>query len=313
MNIPFAKYSKFYYLLSGILALTAIVLLVRFGLKFGIDFTGGTIWELEFEKRPDNPQIEEKLAKFNLGEKIIQPTEERGVIFKFKEIDENTHQEILSSLGEISKVEEKRFESIGPTIGLELRQKALILIMISLLCMLLYITVAFKGIGRPISSFQYGLISVATLGFDILIPIGLFSYLGNFHNIQVTVPIIAALLTVLGYTMNDKIVVFDRIRENLIRGRGKNFEELVNRSLNEILSRSLTTGSCSIFMLLSIFLFGGITLKYFALALILGILTGTYSSLFLASPLLISWLKWKERKFIHEVVRNTQTGRSQKL
>ena len=296
MNIPFSKYSKIYYLLSLVMIFTALSLLFKFGLNFGIDFTGGTIIELDFEKRPENTVIEDKLSALNLGEIVVQPSNERGAILRLKDIDEETHQQIISKLGEISKVEEKRFESVGPTIGKELRQKSLILILVSLFFMLVFITIAFWGVSRPISSFQYGLISVLTLFFDILIPLGLMAYLGKFRNAQLNIPVVAALLTVLGYTMNDKIVVFDRIRENLLRSQEKTFEELVNRSLNEILSRSLSTGSCTIFVLLAIYLFGGATLKYFALVLVVGILAGTYSSIFLASQLLVTWQKWRARK-----------------
>jgi len=296
MSFPFAKYSKTYYIFSGLLVLASIFGLVRFGLKFGIDFTGGSLLEMNFESRPENSVIQEKLSKLNLGDIVIQPIGDKAVILRTKAIDDNMHKEIITNLSEISKVEEVRFETIGPSIGKELRQKALLLIGVSLLLTLIYITVAFLKISRPLSSFQYGVISIVTLCFDILIPLGVFSVLGKFYNVQFTIPIVAALLTVLGYTMNDKIVVFDRVRENLMKNRGENFYDLVNRSLNEILIRSITTGSCTIFVLLSIFFFGGDTLKYFALALILGILIGTYSSLFVASPLLVSWVGWKNRR-----------------
>jgi len=296
MSFPFAKYSKTYYIFSGLLVLASIFCLVSFSLKFGIDFTGGSLLEMNFESRPENSLIQEKLSKLNLGDIVIQPIGDKAVILRTKAIDDNTHKEIITNLSEISKIEEVRFETIGPSIGKELRQKALLLIGVSLLLTLIYITVAFLKISRPLSSFQYGVISIVTLCFDILIPLGVFSVLGKFYNVQFTIPIVAALLTVLGYTMNDKIVVFDRVRENLMKNRGENFYDLVNRSLNEILVRSITTGSCTIFVLLSIFFFGGDTLKYFALALILGILIGTYSSLFVASPLLVSWVGWKNRR-----------------
>lgn len=295
MSINFLKYSKIYYILSGILVLGVIFCLIRFGLKFGIDFLGGSILEVEFETRPENPKIQEKLNDLNLGEIIIQPAGQNGVIIRMKEIGESTHQEIISRLGQISKIEERRFESIGPTIGKELRQKTTVLIIVSLLALLIYIAIAFKKVSRPISSWQYGIISIVSLAFDVLIPIGLISFLGKFQNVQFNIPIVAALLTILGYTINDKVIVFDRIRENLLKSRGTDFETLVNQSLNQTLIRSLSTGFCTLLVLFFIFFFGGQTLKYFSLTLIVGIVVGTYSSLFLASPFLVSYLNWRKK------------------
>ena len=296
MNIPFLKYKKIYYIFSGLLALTAILLVLIFGLKFGIDFLGGSILEVEFSERPENKIIQEKLKDLNLGEVTIQPTGEKGVILRFGDINEETHQKIISKLKEISEIQEKRFESIGPSIGQELSRKTLILIAVSLLALLIYIAIAFRRVSGPISSWQYGIISIITLFFDILIPIGLLSLLGKFYNIQFNVAIITALLTILGYTINDKVIIFDRIRENLLRDKGMDFESLVDKSLNQTLSRSLSTGFCSLLALFAIFVFGGETLKYFALTLIVGILVGTYSSIFIASSIIVSWFTWRHRR-----------------
>jgi len=286
MFVNFLKYKKIYFTFSVILTLGSIVCLFVFGLNPGIDFTGGSILEVNFEVRPDNLAIQEKIKDLNLGEVIIQPTGEKGVILRFQEVDENTHQEIVSKLNEISRVTERRFESIGPTIGRELRQKTIILIIVSLIALLFYIIIAFRKVSRPVSSWQYGIISIVALFFDVLIPVGVFSILGKFYNTQFSIPIVAALLTILGYTINDKVIVFDRIRENLFKSHQENFEELVNKSLNQVLLRSLSTGTCTLLVLFAIFFLGGETLKYFALILIIGIAVGTYSSLFLATPLL---------------------------
>ena len=291
----FTKYFKFYNIFSGLLLFSAIFLLFAIGLNFSIDFTGGSILEIEFEKRPENPVIQEKLKDLNLGEITIQPTGDRGVILRIKEINEASHQEILSKLGEISNVREQRFENIGPVVGKELRQKTITLIIVSLLSLLIYITIAFSKVSRPISSWQYGVISILTLSFDVLVAIGIFTLLEKFYQVQLSVPIVTALLTILGYTINDKVIVFDRIRENILKGQKKTFEETVNFSLNQTLTRSLSTGTCTLLVLLFIFFFGGETLKYFSLILIVGIVVGTYSSLFLATPLLVVWLKSKKR------------------
>ena len=291
MFVNFLKYKKIYFTFSVILTLGSIVCLFVFGLNPGIDFTGGSILEVNFEVRPDNLAIQEKIKDLNLGEVIIQPTGEKGVILRFQEVDENTHQEIVSKLNEISSVTERRFESIGPTIGRELRQKTIILIIVSLIALLFYIAIAFQKVSRPVSSWQYGIISIIALFFDVLIPVGVFSILGKFYNTQFSIPIVAALLTILGYTINDKVIVFDRIRENLFKSHQENFEELVNKSLNQVLFRSLSTGTCTLLVLFAIFFLGGETLKYFALTLIIGIVVGTYSSIFLATPLLTRFSK----------------------
>jgi len=295
MNIPFLKYKKLYYVFSGALAVGSLVCLLLFGLKFGIDFLGGSILEVDFEQRPENPAIQDKLKDLNLGEIILQPTGEKGVILKLKDINEETHQEILKKLGEISNIQELRFESIGPVIGKELRQKTITLIIISLIALLIYIVISFRKVAFPFSSLQFGVISIVALAFDVLILIGVFASLGNFYNVQFSIPIVTAFLTILGYTINDKVIVFDRVRENILRTRGIDISSLVNRSLNEILFRSLSTGVCTLLVLFFIFFLGGETLKYFALTLIIGIIVGTYSSLFLASPLLVSWPKWRKR------------------
>jgi len=294
MNFPFVKYYKIHYFAVGLLILASIFCLVKFGLNLGIDFLGGTILEAEFGERPENALIQEKLNKLNLGEITIQPTGENGVILRLKSIDESTHQQIISDLNEISKLEEKRFESVGPTIGKELRKKTITLIIVSLIALLIYIAIAFRKLKWPIAGWQYGIVSIITLFIDVLIPFLVLVLLGKFYNVQFTIPTVAALLTILGYTINDKVIIFDRVRENLLTTKSENFVETINQSLNQIIGRSLSTGSCTLLVLLAIILFGGETLKYFALTLIVGIVIGTYTSLFIASALLMSWEKRKK-------------------
>lgn len=297
MNIPFVKYRKIYFIFSGILILASIFSLVVFGLKPGIDFRGGSILEIEYkETRPSNQQILEKLADFELGYVYLQPTGERGVILRMKDINEDLHQQILEKLNEgESRVEERRFESVGPVIGRELKKKTKIVIVLALLSIVIYIALAFRRVQRPLRSWQYGIASLLALFHDILIPLGVFSILGKFYGIEITIPVITALLAVLGYSINNTVVVFDRIRENLLK-RGGFFDEIVNKSLNQTLTRQINTSLTTLFVVTAIFFLGGETLKYFALVLILGIGAGTYSSIFLAGPLLVSWFKWKQRR-----------------
>jgi preprotein translocase subunit SecF len=295
MNFNFLKYKKIYFIFSGTLILASLICLIVFGLKPGIDFTGGSILEIEYtEERPSNQEIKETLSDLDLGEVLVQPTEEKGVILKMKDIPEDTHQEILEKLKENKELEERRFESIGPVIGQELKEKTKIVIILSLLTIVLYIAWAFRKISQPIPSWQYGVSSLLALFHDVLIPIGIFSALGKFYGVQITIPVITALLAVLGYSINNTVVVFDRIRENLLKQAGT-YQEIVNNSLNQTLTRSINTSLTTLFVLVAIFFLGGETLKYFALALILGIIAGTYSSIFLASPILVAWLRRRQR------------------
>lgn len=295
--IRFIKYRKIYFIFSGILIIASIMALVVFGLKPGIDFIGGSILEIEYqEERPGNQEMREKLADFDLGTIYVQPTEERGIILKMKDISEETHQQVLEKLQENGDlVEERRFETIGPMIGQELKNKTKIVIVVALLSMILYIALAFRRIQKPLRSWVYGFASAVALFHDILIPLAAFAVLGRFYNIEITIPIITALLAVLGYSINNTVVVFDRIRENLLK-RGETFEQTVDISLNQTLTRQINTSLTTLFVCAAIFFFGGVTLKYFALALILGIIAGTYSSIFLAGPLLIAWYHFRRQR-----------------
>jgi len=293
MNFNFTKYSAVYYIISGVLVVATIVCLLMFGLKFGIEFTGGSNMEIGFtNQRPSNEQIQTALSQFQLGEIVIQPTGANGAILQFKGVDEATHQQILSKINELSPVQEKGFQYIGPSIGQELRNKTEIAVALTLLAITIYIAFAFRKVSRPVASWKYGITSLIALLHDVLVPLGVFSVLGHLYNVEITIPIITALLTILGFSVHDTIVIFDRIRENILRKGMGQFEDTVNWSLNQTLGRSISTVLTVLFVMISLYFFGGETLKYFALALIIGITSGAYSSIFIASPLLVSWNKW---------------------
>ena len=290
MEINFLKYRKIYFAISGILVLISIISLSFFGLKLGIDFNGGTILEVEYENsRLSNQEVEERISDLELGEVLVQPIGENGVILRMENISEETHQKILQRLNENEQVEEIRFETIGPVIGREVKQKTRLVIALAIISILLYVTFAFRKISYPIKSWQYGIATIIALSHDVLIPVGIFAVLGKFYSVEISIPIITALLTVFGYSVNDTVVVFDRIRENLLK-KNLEFEKAVNASLNQNLSRSISTSLTTLFVLSAIFFFGGHTLRYFSFALILGIILGTYSSICLASPILVTWL-----------------------
>ena len=302
MQFNFTKYSIFYYVFSGILIVATIVSLFMFGLKFGIEFVGGSSMEISFNKsQPSNTAIQDALKSFNLGAVTVQPTGSKnspGMILQFKGVDEPTHQQILSALNKLAPATEKSFQYIGPSIGQELRNKTELAIFLALIAITLYIAFAFRKVSRPVSSWKYGITSLIALFHDVLIPIGVFSILGKFYNVEITIPIIAALLTILGFSVHDTIVIFDRIRENILRKGMGQFEDTVNWSLNQTLGRSISTVLTVEFVLISLYFLGGETLKYFALALIIGITSGAYSSIFIASPLLVSWYKWSANRDI---------------
>ncbi len=218
------------------------------------------------------------------------------MILRFQETAEEVHQNILTKLNQLAgenNLEELRFDSVGPSIGQELKRKSLYAIFFVLLAMLIYITYAFRKVSKPISSWKYGTAAIIAMFHDALITIGVFSILGHFYNIEINTPFVAAILTVLGYSVHDTIVVFDRIRENLPRS-SEDFEGTVNISLNQTLGRSLSTSFTVLLVLAAIIFFGGSSIRTFALALAIGIFIGTYSSIFVASPLLVVWEKMKK-------------------
>lgn len=281
------SYRKIYFALSILMILGGLYGVVFYGLKLGIDFTGGSLMEVNFlEGRPANVQINEQLADLQLGEVNLQPVGANGLILKTKDIDEATHQEILNKLG---GVEEVSFESVGPVIGDELKRSAIWAVVLSLVAIVAYIAWTFRKVSKPVPSWQYGLVAIIALSHDIFITLGLFAFLGRFKGIEIGLPLIAAFLTILGYSVNNSIVVFDRVRENLLKSDWGNFAETVNLSINQSFGRCINTALTTLFALLAIFFFGGASIKYFALALIVGIAIGTYSSIFITGPLIVVW------------------------
>ena len=297
MYIQFLKYRKIYFLFSGILILASVAALIVFGLRFGIDFVGGSLLEIEYKNiRPSSEEIKTDLKDLNLGEIVIQPTGEKGVIIRTIATDIETREMVIKRLQERTDLTVMRNDLIGPVIGRELRESTILIALLSILVIVIYITLAFSRVSVPVASWQYSVVSLIALIHDVVITLGVFALLGHFYYVEITIPIIVALLIILGYSINDTVVVFDRIRENLIKKIGETYEETVNFSLNQTLIRSINTSLTTLFPLIAIFFFGGVTLKYFALALIIGITFGVYSSLFLAGPLLVTRAERSEAK-----------------
>ena len=312
--------------ISSILVGLSIVFLSIWGLNYGIDFSGGSLLELKFgDNRPDVSDVQDVLNDLDLGSLMVQPIDEDSMILRFQDTSEEKHQEIVSRLNNLvsespvdiveeentdatssdeiiseispeekSNFEEMRYDSVGPTIGAELKRKSLLAIIIVLIAIVVYIAWAFRRVSKPVESWKYGISAIIALFHDVIIVLGVFAILGKFLGIEINSAFVAAILTVLGYSVNDSIVVFDRVRENLPKS-DDDFEGTVNISVNQSITRSINTSVTTLIVLLSILFFGGSTIKDFILALSLGVFIGTYSSIFLASPILVLWEKFGKK------------------
>lgn len=295
------KNRKIWLSISGILIALSITALSLWGLNFGIDFTGGSLLETKFTNyQPSINEIQESLASIGVSNLIVQPTEDGTTLLRFKESSQEVHQAINKNLSELAAknngtAKEMRFDSIGPSIGQELKSKSFNAIFIVLLMMIVFIAYAFRKVSKPVASWKYGLSAIIALSHDVLVVLGVFAVLGHFAGMEINTAFIAAILTVLGYSVNDTIIVFDRTRENLPKS-SQNFEDTVNVSVNQVLTRSINTSFSVILALLAILIFGGDSIRDFALVLAVGVFVGTYSSIFIASPLIVVWEKLTKKK-----------------
>ncbi len=288
---------KYLFIFSGIILVAGIISLAVFGLRLGIDFRGGTVSELAFSEQHDINTVKGVIEAQNIGSFQIQSTDNNGVIIRTGALDKDQHDKLLEALrSQVGGFEEKRFESIGPVIGEELKRKAIYQLLLVSAGIVIYIAYAFRKVAKPITSWQFGVTAVAALLHDLLIVVGIFSLLGHFYDVEIDSLFVTAMLTVLGFSVHDTIVVFDRIRENLKVHAGQPLEFVVNHSITQTIVRSLNTSLTVLFVLLALLLFGGETIKYFVLALFIGIIAGTYSSIFVAAPLLVLWQRWRTKR-----------------
>ncbi len=291
MHINIVQNRKIWFAISGLIIAVCIGSIAAFGLKFGIDFTGGSLLEITFPNPIVTTELKSSVEKFGFKDVVVQSTQGNSALIRMESLDEEKHQSLLKSLkaqyGEATA--EQKFDSIGPVIGNELRKTALIGITLILILIGGYVAFAFRKVTHPVSSWKFGALIIITAFHDVVVPLGVFALLGRFFNWQVDTAFVAAILTVLGYSITDTIVVFDRTRENLLKRLHVPFEETVELSIRQTIRRSISTSMTVLLTLAAIFIFGGETTKPFALALIVGILAGTYSSIFLASPALVAW------------------------
>jgi preprotein translocase subunit SecF len=281
------------FFVSMALTVAAIILIVVFGLRFGIDFKGGSAMELVFTKsRPALGDLQNAVVSVKGTSNInISPVAGNGALVRLNDINESIHQQVLKAItGKFGAITESSFDSIGPTIGSELKSQSIVSIIVLLLAVLIYIAIVFRKLSKVLSPWSIGIAAVVALIHDVVVPTGVFAILGHFYGVEITAVFVAAALTILGYSIADSVVVFDRVRENVLRFGGRdNFGELVHKSIMQTLVRSLNTTFATILSLIAIYFFGGESIKYFSLALIIGIFSGAYSSIFIASPILVWW------------------------
>lgn len=292
------KHQKIFLAISGVFILASIVSLSVFGLKVGIDFKGGSFTEVSYiDEMPTIVEIQEQIATLEFGETLVQPVGNSEVSIKSRSLSEAERQSLISALsfGEKYDVEERSFTSVGPSVGKELKRRAIVSLVIVEIVMILFIAYAFRKVSKPVSSWRFGFVTVATLLHDVIMTVGVFTLISYFTGAEANTLFVVALLTVQGLSINDTIVVFDRIRENLINNKdGKlDFKTIVGKSINQTVFRSLNTSLSTIIVLVCLVLWGPESTRIFSLTLAAGMFFGTYSSIFIASPLLTLVDKWQ--------------------
>ena len=306
-------YSKIFLGISAAIIIGSIAIIATFGLNLGIDFTGGALTEIAYDERPDKDELADGLDALNLGGYSLRETVEdagrEGYILRTRDLSEAERQSMETVvLSEGVGAELIRFTSIGPVIGEELKDKAVWAVGAVISVIILYVAFAFAGVGKPVGSWVYGGITILALAHDVLVPTALVSLLGYFAGFEIDVLFVMAILAVLGYSVNDTIVVFDRVRENLVANRTekrkkiteagvsrddvtytlmKPFEEIVGMSVSQTIMRSVNTSLTTLCAVGALYVFGGDVTRNFSLVLIAGVVAGTYSSIFLANPLLV--------------------------
>jgi len=281
----FLSMKKFTFIISGVLILSGIVsVFIHGGLKYGVDFTGGSILEVQFKGEPvSSEEMRAALATIGFDKATLQKERESNLfMIKVQESEESSLEELKNTLKENfsdRKIDFPRQELVGPAISRGLQTRALWVVVLGMIGILVYVAIRFN--------FRFGIASVIALIHDLLVTVGILSI----TNIEFSIPIIAGLLTILGYSINDSIVISDRIRENMKLMRGKPFDEIINSSLNQTLARTIITSLTTLFVLISLFLFGGRILHGFSLTLLVGVVIGTYSSIFIVAPIVAVWEK----------------------
>lgn len=289
---------KYFYTISGILVVASLAAIWVWGLKFGIDFTGGTEMKIKFSQSfPQRDKLNEKIGDLKLDSFSSKSGADNSAIFRYKNSDDETNAQVFDKIKELDALAvQESVDFIGSSVSTQLKKSAVWSIALAVAGIALYIAWAFRKVSYPVSSWKYGIGAIIALVHDVIITVGIFAALGKFYDVEVGVPFVAALLTILGYSVNDTIVVYDRTRENLSRASSReDFESVVNRSLNETLARSINTSLTVILVLIALIFFGGEAIKFFSVALFIGVMFGTYSSIYVATALLVTIYKWQTK------------------
>ncbi len=298
MTFNVVKLRWIWYSLSAVMIIGSLFGLVVFGLRQGIEFTGGSLMAVRFEgARPSSEELSRLVAQdlSDIGSVIVQPVGDTDAQLRLKPVTEDQHQALLTAIrNTYGTTTELRFDAIGPVVGEELRTKSIRGLIIVLVAILAYVAYTFRKVSAPVQSWKYGMVTIFAAFHDIIVPVGVFAFLGHFYGIEIGTSFIAAILTILGYSITDTIVVMDRIRENLQRMGGA-FEDIVAASVRQTFLRSFNTSATTLLTLTAVHFFGGESLRDFTLTLMIGIGVGTYSSIFIASPLLVTWEKLRRK------------------
>lgn len=288
--IDLMRFKIFYFIFSLLLIMPGLYYLITSGLKLGIDFTGGALLEYTVEGIVSSEQLKKVISDEGIEVGQITQSGENTYIIRTKPLDQEKINLIRKNLTDkFGNLEERRQEFVGPVIGSELKQKAAYALILASLVIVLYITFSFRKVPKPQSSWRFGITAIVALLHDVLVVVGVFAILGKFLGVEVDTLFITALLTIIGFSVHDTIVVFDRIRENLLKNVGRKFSEVANISVVQTLGRSLNTSLTVVFVLTALLFFGGETIRWFVVALLVGIISGTYSSIFNATALLVWW------------------------
>ncbi len=292
-------YRKVFYALSIVLIALSIVTFWKPGVHFGIDFVGGSITEVSYAERPEKTIVDENIEKLSLGTVLVQPVGDNKYVVRSKELTEEEKASLLTALT-VGETKLERFNSIGPVVGNELRQKAYLAIALVIAFIVLFVTFAFRKVSEPVSSWKFGLATIIALAHDVIIPAGGFIIVSHYLGGEIDMLFMSAILAILGFSVHDTIVVFDRVREHLATNKRdrvhESFETTVGKSVTETFGRSINTSVTIFIVLLALFILGPETTRNFTLTLIIGIVAGTYSSIFIASPLLVTFEKMQSKK-----------------
>ncbi|MDP2587729.1 MAG: protein translocase subunit SecF [bacterium] len=296
-HLPIVRLRKIWYVISIILVGGSIALVAIRGIPLGIDFVGGTLQKISFEgERPQPDALAESINGL-VGEATVQPTGEREALLRYRTVEQATRQSVIDTLTEqYGTIEEESFETIGPTIGKELRQKAVWAVLLVVAAIIAYLTYVFRKVSKPIQSWKYGVLAIVTLLHDVTVVLGFYAVMNLFFEVELNSLFVIAMLTTLGYSVHDTIVVFDRTRSNVLELGPEQFDKAVDLATNQTIGRSVNTSLTTIVPLAALLLFGGDTLFNFVAALLAGVVVGTYSSLFISSPLLVTWHRFNERR-----------------